>query len=97
MSSDLRPPGLTDSELDAIMNSAAPLDRDQRDPFVRAVIAELANHRGEIGDGTVHRAIRSLQPLFFRPPSDDRASSRSGTGKYARASFGRETARAAGG
>jgi hypothetical protein len=33
--------GVTDLELDAIMNAAAPLAPGQRDVFVRAVILEL--------------------------------------------------------
>jgi hypothetical protein len=74
---------LSDSELDAIMSAAAPLDRDLRDPFLRAVADELARHE-TIGPGTVYRVAREQQGKFFRPPISDEHGSRAGIGKYAR-------------
>lgn len=72
---------LSDEELDAVMRAAAPLDRDQRDPFLQAVAAELARCK-LVGDGTVFRVCREVQRKFYRPPLDDHG--RQGVSKYAR-------------
>jgi hypothetical protein len=74
---------LSDSELDAIMSAAAPLDRDLRDPFLQAVAAELARCE-TIGAGTVYRVAREQQRKFFRPPISDEHGPNRGIGKYAR-------------
>jgi hypothetical protein len=53
---------LSDSELDVIMNLAQPLDPAMRDPFLRAVAAELRRYRPEdIGPGAVFRTAKALQ------------------------------------
>jgi hypothetical protein len=52
---------LSDSELDAIMDAARPIAAERRDAFLHAVAQALAAERGEIGPGSVHRAIRSVQ------------------------------------
>jgi hypothetical protein len=60
---------LSDSELDVIMNLAQPLDPAMRDPFLRAVAAELRRYRPEdIGPGAVFRTAKALQREFFVAP-----------------------------
>ena len=60
------PLALTNSQLDAVMTTAAPLSPDQRGPFLLAVAERL---RGvPIGDGSVARVCRELQREFFDPP-----------------------------
>ena len=58
---------LSDDELDAIMAAAQPLQPHQRASFVEAVAAELAG-LGEIGPGSLHRAIRTVWSSYFDPP-----------------------------
>jgi hypothetical protein len=58
---------LTDSELDAVMAAARPLDPDLRDPFLRAV-ANALQGQTVIGPGVVARTCAELQREFFRPP-----------------------------
>jgi hypothetical protein len=50
----------------AIANAAACLCPSDRDPFIFAVAAELEG-QSLIGDGTVARAIRAVQPRFAHP------------------------------
>lgn len=58
---------LSDSELDAIMHACRPIPPERRDGFLLAVASEL-KRCGEIGPGSVHRAIRSVVRDFFDPP-----------------------------
>jgi hypothetical protein len=61
------PISLTDSELDAVMNAARPLQPRDRDLFLRhiaRVIAELP----ERGPGSVYRAIHATVREHFDPP-----------------------------
>jgi hypothetical protein len=64
MSQPLR---LSDSELDAVMAAARPLDRDQRDAFLQAVATALKGC-GEIGPGTVGRIVAEQQRRFILAP-----------------------------
>jgi hypothetical protein len=57
---------LSDSELDAVMAAARPLDVDLRDSFLQAVAHAL--HGQEIGPGLVARTCAELQRQFFNPP-----------------------------
>ena len=61
---------LSDTEMAALMDLARPLDPAQRPQFLEAVAAELEVKRqaGEIGEGSVHRAARTVQRRFFDPP-----------------------------
>jgi hypothetical protein len=63
---------LTDSQMDAVLRAAAPLDVDQRGAFLEAIAAELRQH-AEIGDGTIDSAIRQTQGRFFKPPDLSRS------------------------
>jgi hypothetical protein len=74
------PLALDDPSLDELMNLAAPLDVELRDPFLRAVAAELTKHPAEaLGAGLVARVARPLQREFLRaPPTSGRIE-----GKYA--------------
>jgi hypothetical protein len=58
---------LSDSELDAVMSAARPLDPDLRDPFLRSVAAALQG-QAVIGPGVVARVCAELQRQFFHPP-----------------------------
>jgi hypothetical protein len=49
----------------AIANAAAALCPSDRDPFIFAVAAELEGQ--PIGDGSIGRAIRAVQPKFAHP------------------------------
>jgi hypothetical protein len=82
---------LSDSELDIVMNACRPLAPEQRDAFLTAVAHALRETGGEIGPGSIHRAIRVLQHSFFDPPNLDGAPDdepprlrRRSNGKYAR-------------
>jgi hypothetical protein len=68
--SDRRPSSpiaLSDDELEAILAAARPLDVHVRDAFLQRVAASLRDC-GEVGPGTVHRAIAQAQKEFFDPP-----------------------------
>jgi hypothetical protein len=58
---------LSDSELDAEMAAARPLDIAMRDAFLQRVASELGRC-GEIGPGVVHRFCLTAQCEFFDPP-----------------------------
>lgn len=58
---------LSDSQLEAVMAAAHPLQPSQRPLFLEALARQL-NGIGELGDGAVHRAIRDLQRSFWDPP-----------------------------
>jgi hypothetical protein len=63
-----KPPlGLTDEQMSAVLNAAAPLPLPDRGPFLQA-LADALRGESELGDGSLHRALRSLQRQFFRPP-----------------------------
>ena len=61
---------LSDTEMAALMDLAAPIDQRQRDQFLHEVAAELEVKRqaGEIGEGSVHRVGRVVQRKYFAPP-----------------------------
>jgi hypothetical protein len=61
------PVAFSDQQLDAIMRAARPLQPFERSAFLVA-ISVLYQGRSEIGDGELHRSIRELQRLHFRPP-----------------------------
>jgi hypothetical protein len=69
---------LTDSELDAVMTAAAPLDVRVRDAFLQQVANELARC-DEVGPGVVHRVCADAQRQFFDAPDLSRAA---GSSKY---------------
>jgi hypothetical protein len=58
---------LSDDELDAIMTAAAPLHPSRRDAFLQAVAHELKGC-AEIGPGSVHRAVASVQRQYWDAP-----------------------------
>jgi hypothetical protein len=58
---------LSDEQLTAIMRGAAPLAPNRRSVFLREVADALAT-AGEIGDGTVNTAIRTVQKRHFDVP-----------------------------
>ena len=61
---------LSDSELDELMSLAAPIDAAMRDPYLRAVAAELERYLAEaIGVGLVSRTARRLQREFMGVPA----------------------------
>jgi hypothetical protein len=64
---------LSDSELDAVMAAARPLDPDLRDPFLRAV-ANALQGKAEIGPGVVARTCSEMQRQFFHPPDLSRGN-----------------------
>ena len=61
------PLALTDDQLTAIMRGAAPLAANRRGAYLREIGDALAV-TGEIGDGTVARAIRETQKRHFDVP-----------------------------
>jgi hypothetical protein len=52
--------GLTDQEMDAVMQ-AAPLDPAQRDAFLRDIAIELAKCPEGLSPSSIYRAIREVQ------------------------------------
>jgi hypothetical protein len=58
---------LTDDEMRAITDAAAPLPPKLRSEFLQAVAAELEQHQ-QRGPGAIYRAVRDLQRKFFDPP-----------------------------
>jgi hypothetical protein len=69
---------LTDSELDAVMNAARPLQPRDRDAFLRDVANELAAVP-VLGDGAVHRAIAVVQRRHWDPPDLSRTARQGST------------------
>jgi hypothetical protein len=65
---------LSDSELDAVMRAARPIEPGQRDAFLHAVAHALSGQ--EIGPGTVHRVVAELQRQFTLQPEIDLRSAR---------------------
>ena len=70
------PLSLTTEEMDLLLSLAQSIDQRQRDQFLHEVAAELEVKRqvGEIGEGSVHRAARTVQRRFFDPPQLPNAS-----------------------
>jgi hypothetical protein len=66
---------LSDSELDAVLAAARPLDVRMRDAFLQRVASELGRC-GEIGPGVVYRVTAQVQREFFDPPDLTRPSRR---------------------
>jgi hypothetical protein len=62
-----QPISLTDSELEAIMDAARPLQVHQRDAFLRDIATELAG-LPMIGAGALHRIIAAVQRRHFDAP-----------------------------
>jgi len=61
------PISLTDSELQAVMDAARPLQPRDRDAFLRAVATAIAELPA-VGPGSVHRAIASVWRMHFDAP-----------------------------
>jgi len=61
---------LSDSELNAVMTAARPLEPHVRDAFLQHV-AEALSTCAEVGPGTVNRVCREAQKKFFDPPALD--------------------------
>jgi hypothetical protein len=64
----MTPLALSDAELAVVMQAAQPLAPDQRDGFLQAVAAELAQIPA-VGPGAVHRVCRQLAAAILRPAS----------------------------
>jgi hypothetical protein len=47
------------------MRLAEPMDRELRDPFLKAVAIELRSHQGPVDSGLAHRVGKSLQREFL--------------------------------
>ncbi|MEY9183150.1 hypothetical protein ABIG06_004731 [Bradyrhizobium sp. USDA 326] len=60
------PISLSDSEMAAVMDAAAPIDRRARDAFLREVFGELAKHE-VIGPGIIGRVVRDIQRRHLAP------------------------------
>jgi hypothetical protein len=63
----MRPLGLSDTELGAVMDACLPLQPRDRDRFLKDIAVELAA-LPMLGDGAVHRAIVTVQRRHFDPP-----------------------------
>jgi hypothetical protein len=61
------PLALSDAELAAVLDAAAPLEPTARNAFLSDVAAELAKH-SELGPGSIHRLVREMQPRYFDAP-----------------------------
>jgi hypothetical protein len=61
------PLALSDEQYLAVVQACEPLLPADRSAFLVA-LAQLLSSETTIGDGTVARAIRSLQREFWRPP-----------------------------
>jgi hypothetical protein len=60
------PLSFSDDALQVLMRLAEPIDRELRDPFLRAVATELRGHEGEVVDsGLAYRTGRALQREFL--------------------------------
>jgi hypothetical protein len=76
-----QPIALSDSEMEAVLSAAQPLDYCDRAAFLEAVAGELRHHE-TIGPGVVFRVVRTLQKRFLRPPLE--TDVRVGVSKHAR-------------
>jgi hypothetical protein len=64
----MSPLALTDEEMDAVMQAAAPIEPAHRDAFLRDIAAELAKCPAEeLGPGSVFRIVRDVQRRHFTP------------------------------
>ena len=63
------PLSLTDPEMDAVMQAAAPLDPAHRDAFLRDIAAELRRRsvRRSLVRARLPRDPRRAAPLYFTP------------------------------
>jgi hypothetical protein len=75
------PISLSDRQLTAVMQAAAPLLPRDRGAFLEEVARELAR-LPDIGDGSLHRIIMTVQRKHFDPPLQ--IAGFSGVGKYGR-------------
>ena len=67
-----KPLALTDGQMSAVMNAAAPLLPRDRDAFLRAPAAVLHDASQPLGDGQVARAIWHVIRPYWRPPETTR-------------------------
>ena len=67
------PISLSDQQLTAVMQAAAPLQPCDRGPFLEEVARELAL-LPDIGDGALHRVIMTVQRKHVDPPQQVTAS-----------------------
>jgi hypothetical protein len=58
------PISLTDEQLSTVMKAAEPLDPHRRSAFLAALAQMLRGEPQPVGDGSLGRAIRKLQPEF---------------------------------
>jgi len=58
---------LTDDEMTLVTDACRLLAVKDRDPFLRALAAEIAKQPA-VGPGLIHRLIRETQRQFFDPP-----------------------------
>jgi hypothetical protein len=58
---------LTDGQMSAVTDAAAPLHPRDRGTFRQAVAARFTD-RDQVGDGELGRALRELQREFRNPP-----------------------------
>lgn len=63
------PIGVSDSQYAMIRAAVSALLPVDRDPFMLALVQALRSEPQPLGDGSVGRAIRSLQREFFRAPA----------------------------
>jgi hypothetical protein len=64
-------PRLTDAELAMLHALAAPIDRSRQPEFMQAVTTKLeAAGPAAIGEGSLHRAARSIIADFWSAPPD---------------------------
>jgi hypothetical protein len=59
---------VSDLQLSAILRACDPLPPPDREPFLFALADLLRGEPQPLGDGSVFRAVRSLQREFFQPP-----------------------------
>jgi hypothetical protein len=62
------PLSLTDEEMVAVMDAAAPIDPAQRDAFLRDIAIELSKCPEQIGPGSVYRTVREVQRRYVVTP-----------------------------
>jgi hypothetical protein len=77
------PISLSDTELRAIMDLAAPITRSQRGSFLQAVASELQQLHAH-GDGAAYRVARDIQRRFLNATAGPLPAMRSarGMGRY---------------
>ena len=64
----MSPLALTDEEMDAVLQAAAPIEPAHRDAFLRDIAAELAKCPAEeLGPGSVFCIVRDVQRRHFTP------------------------------